>query len=65
MIFAGLTRPTPTFTIPTIPTKIIPAEAAGGILAATNSANDLAKSLETTIAKVNTTLDAVNNGVLE
>ena len=46
------------------PEEIIPAEAAGGILAATNSANDLAKSLETTIAKVNTTLDAVNNGVL-
>ena len=30
--------PTPIFTIPTHPTEIIPAEAAGGILAATNSA---------------------------
>ena len=49
---------------PDDPTEVIPAEAAGGILAATNSANDLAKSLETTIKKVNTTLDAVNNGVL-
>ena len=49
---------------PDDPSEIIPAEAAGGILAATNSANDLAKSLETTIKKVNTTLDAVNNGLL-
>ena len=49
---------------PDDPDEIIPAEAAGGILAATNSANDLAKSLETTIQKVNTTLDSINNGVL-
>ena len=49
---------------PDDPSEVIPAEAAGGILAATNSANDLAKSLETTIAKVNVTLDAVNNGIL-
>ncbi len=49
---------------PDDPSEIIPAEAAGGILAATNSANDLAKSLETTIKKVNTTLDSVNNGLL-
>ena len=46
------------------PDEIIPAEAAGGILAATNSANDLAKSLETTIKKVNATLDSINKGVL-
>ena len=49
---------------PDSPDEVIPTEAAGGILAATNSANDLAKSLETTIQKVNTTLDSINNGVL-
>ena len=49
---------------PDDPSEVIPAEAAGGILAATNSANDVAKSLETTIKKVNTTLDNINNGVL-
>ena len=46
------------------PEQIIPAEAAGGILAAANGASDLAKSLETTIKKVNVTLDAINKGVL-
>ncbi len=46
------------------PDEVIPAEAAGGILAATNTANDVAKSLETTIKKVNITLDNINNGVL-
>ena len=49
---------------PDDPDEIIPAEAAGGILAATNSANDVAKNLETTIKKVNQTLDNINNGVL-
>ena len=49
---------------PDDPDEIIPTEAAGGILAATNSANDLAKSLEGTIKKVNKTLDNINNGVL-
>ena len=49
---------------PDDPSEVIPAEAAGGILAATNSANDVAKSLESTIKKVNTTLDKINNGVL-
>ena len=49
---------------PDDPSEVIPAEAAGGILAATNSASDLAKSLETTIKKVNKTLDNVNNGLL-
>ena len=49
---------------PDDPDEIIPAEAAGGILAATNSANDVAKNLETTIKKVNITLDKINNGVL-
>ena len=49
---------------PDDPDEIIPAEAAGGILAATNTANDVAKNLEVTIAKVNKTLDAVNNGLL-
>ncbi len=49
---------------PDDPTEVIPAEAAGGILAATNTANDVAKSLETTIKKVNRTLDNINNGVL-
>lgn len=49
---------------PDDPDEIIPAEAAGGILAATNTANDVAKSLEGTIKKVNKTLDNINNGVL-
>lgn len=49
---------------PDDPDEVIPAEAAGGILAATNSANNLAKSLEGTIKKVNTTLDSINNGIL-
>ena len=49
---------------PDSPDEVIPTEAAGGILAATNSANDVAKSLETTIKKVNKTLDNINNGVL-
>ncbi len=49
---------------PDDPSEIIPAEASSGILAAANSASDLAKNLEVTIAKVNTTLDAVNNGLL-
>ena len=43
---------------------LIPTEANNGILAATASASDLAKSLETTIKKVNVTLDSINNGVL-
>ena len=49
---------------PDDPDEVIPAEAAGGILAATNSASDLAKSLEVTIKKINTTLDSINGGVL-
>ncbi len=46
------------------PSEIIPTEAIGGILAATDTAQDLAKNLEVTLKKVNTTLDKINEGVL-
>ncbi len=49
---------------PDDPSEIIPTEASSGILAAADSAQDLAKSLETTIKKVNVTLDSINNGIL-
>lgn len=61
---SGQAKPTEAVYKPNDQNQFIPTEAAGGILAATNSANDLAKSLQTTIEKVNITLDRINNGIL-
>ena len=61
---SGKARPSDAIYEPDNDSVLIPTEAAGGILAATNSASELANSLKVTISKVNTTLDNINKGVL-
>ena len=61
---SGKARPSAEVYQPNDESVLIPTEAAGGILAATQSASELADSLKVTIQKVNTTLDAINQGVL-
>jgi ABC-type transporter Mla subunit MlaD len=49
---------------PNIPGQFIPGKASSGILAVTDSAQDIVKDFKTTLQNLNVTIDRVNRGVL-